>query len=107
MNCPKCQNTMREREKGHVIIDVCPACRGVWLDSGELDNLIAQEQRYYDRDDDDDDDDDDDERRGYDDRRLERDQRGGDRYGRTGQPGRRRGGFLSNLFESIGGEGND
>jgi Zn-finger nucleic acid-binding protein len=53
---------MREREKGDVIIDVCPSCHGVWLDPGELEKLSERERRYYD---DDDDDDWDDDRRSY------------------------------------------
>ena len=37
--CPKCGGTMEKREHGYcsqIIVDVCPACRGVWLDRGEL-----------------------------------------------------------------------
>ena len=47
MLCPKCRNTMREREKAGVLIDVCPACRSVWLEAGELEKLIESERRYY------------------------------------------------------------
>lgn len=32
---------MREVNRLGVQIDVCPECRGVWLDGGELDKLIA------------------------------------------------------------------
>ncbi|MDF2629247.1 MAG: hypothetical protein K0R39_3078 [Symbiobacteriaceae bacterium] len=32
---------MREVNRRGVQIDVCPECRGVWLDGGELDKLIA------------------------------------------------------------------
>jgi hypothetical protein len=32
---------MEERERHHVTIDVCPRCRGVFLDRGELEKLIA------------------------------------------------------------------
>lgn len=37
--CPKCGEAMEKREHGYcsqVMIDVCPACRGVWLHEGEL-----------------------------------------------------------------------
>jgi Zn-finger nucleic acid-binding protein len=52
MKCPVCQDvdlTMSDRQG--VEIDYCPRCRGVWLDRGELDKIIARS----DRDDDDDD----------------------------------------------------
>ena len=86
-------------------IDYCPKCRGVWLDKGELDKIIErsasvqssqglqdsnEKRRKYDDDDDDDDDD---------------DNRGGLLGGRRQQndnsknQGRRRGGFLGNLFD--------
>lgn len=32
--------TMREVEKNEILIDVCPSCKGVWLDRGELDKLM-------------------------------------------------------------------
>ena len=59
MFCPSCQNTLRERERDGVLLDVCPGCGGVWLDRGELEKLTRSERSYYRRDDDDDDDDDD------------------------------------------------
>lgn len=56
MLCPKCQNTMREREKGNLVIDICPACRVRLPRRGRAFEKLTQfEQRYYDRDDDDDD----------------------------------------------------
>lgn len=96
MKCPKCEVielTMADRSG--VEIDYCPACRGVWLDRGELDKIIdraalptnsaerfserppttpefGREREHYD------DDDDEDERRG---RR------------------KKRGGFLGELFD--------
>ncbi len=87
MTCPKCNTPLREREQSGVVIDFCPTCRGIWLDSGELEKLIQSEQRYYDNDDggDDDDGDDDD---------------GGAVGGRGGRG--RRGGFLENLMDVFG-----
>lgn len=32
---------MREVPRRGVVIDVCPECRGVWLDAGELEKLLA------------------------------------------------------------------
>lgn len=43
MHCPVCKDqqlVMSERQG--VEIDYCPACRGVWLDRGELDKLIEK-----------------------------------------------------------------
>lgn len=40
--CPKCSKPMDKREYGYcsqIIVDVCPACGGIWLDKGELQNL--------------------------------------------------------------------
>ena len=53
MNCPRCANPLREQERSDILIDVCPKCRGVWLDRGELDKIVALERRAYDDDDDD------------------------------------------------------
>jgi Zn-finger nucleic acid-binding protein len=30
-------------ERSGIEIDYCPACRGVWLDRGELDKILAHE----------------------------------------------------------------
>ncbi|GIP16777.1 hypothetical protein J40TS1_24190 [Paenibacillus montaniterrae] len=41
MFCPVCDGiSLREVEKNGVLIDVCPSCKGVWLDRGELDKLM-------------------------------------------------------------------
>jgi len=41
MKCPVCEDVkMREAEKEGVMIDICPSCKGVWLDRGELDKLL-------------------------------------------------------------------
>jgi len=43
MKCPICSDTnlvMTDRQG--IEIDYCPACRGVWLDRGELDKLIER-----------------------------------------------------------------
>lgn len=49
MNCPRCQGAaLEERERDGVVIDVCHACRGVWLDRGELEKLIARATREFD-----------------------------------------------------------
>ena len=39
MKCPKDGADLQEREFQHVKVDVCPECKGMWLDAGELDML--------------------------------------------------------------------
>jgi len=42
MKCPICPDSqLLISERQGVEIDYCPQCRGVWLDRGELDKLIA------------------------------------------------------------------
>ena len=57
MNCPVCSTDLRAVDRQGVEIDYCPRCRGVWLDRGELDKLLARSAQYRDEEDDDDDDD--------------------------------------------------
>ena len=46
MRCPKCEiASLEERERGGVTIHVCCGCRGIWLDRGELQTLIARSIR--------------------------------------------------------------
>ena len=101
MKCPNCEETLVMTERQGVELDYCPKFRGVWLDKGELDKIIErsaselssqnlkQNERNRDKQHDDDDDDYDDE--------------GGlfNRNRRDGKdnPNRRKGGFLSNLFD--------
>lgn len=55
VKCPVCADVrMREVEKDGVLIDVCPDCKGVWLDRGELDKLmrgVKELQEQFSRDD--------------------------------------------------------
>ena len=58
MHCPRCHTAeLAARDRSGIEIDICPSCRGVWLDRGELDKLVAREREGA-RDDDDHDDDD-------------------------------------------------
>lgn len=41
MDCPVCGERLKEIERSGVLIDICPACKGCWLDRGELDKLLA------------------------------------------------------------------
>jgi len=43
MKCPRCETaTLDEKEREGVTIDVCRSCRGLWLDRGELEKLVAR-----------------------------------------------------------------
>lgn len=93
MKCPNCAETLVMTERQGVEIDYCPACRGVWLDKGELDKIIErsakaendafrqQEKQNKNRQREDNDDDDDE----------------GGFFGRNRK--NRDGGFLGNLFD--------
>jgi Zn-finger nucleic acid-binding protein len=41
---------MREVTRRGVLIDVCPECRGVWLDAGELEKLLAAAEHWEEED---------------------------------------------------------
>ena len=42
MKCPTCPDSILIiTDRQNVEIDYCPQCRGVWLDRGELDKLMA------------------------------------------------------------------
>ncbi|WP_082651782.1 TFIIB-type zinc ribbon-containing protein [Gorillibacterium timonense] len=48
MKCPICDNvSLREVEKEGVLIDICPSCKGIWLDRGELEKLRQGLQDEY------------------------------------------------------------
>ena len=104
MKCPVCKDTtLLMSERQGVEIDYCPECRGVWLDRGELDKLIAGEEKAYaDR-----------EPARSDDRRNEREYHDEkrsddhydkhDKYDKRAQPKKRkRESFLGEIFEMFG-----
>ena len=39
--CPNDNAAMQTLERNGVQFDMCPSCRGVWLDRGELEKLMA------------------------------------------------------------------
>ncbi|MEV4596305.1 zf-TFIIB domain-containing protein [Amycolatopsis sp. NPDC049253] len=45
--CPKCQNRMRTVDKNGIRIEQCEACRGIFLDHGELEQIVGAESSYY------------------------------------------------------------
>lgn len=96
MKCPSCDELLIMAERQGVEIDYCPKCRGVWLDKGELDKIIEKssaeqalhEQKQYDKK----------RKKNYnddDDNFFDQNKKGND----LNNPGRRKGGFLSNLFD--------
>ena len=100
MKCPLCDVTMREVTRRNVLVDVCPECKGIWLERGELDKLLDlaadEEARGYDHRDDDR-------------RRDPRDRDDDDRRGGRGEPVKqqKKSSWLSQVFEAVGGEGSD
>ncbi|AZS22194.1 MULTISPECIES: zf-TFIIB domain-containing protein [unclassified Caulobacter] len=42
--CPNCDASMQAVQRASVEFDMCPRCRGVWLDRGELEKLMAMER---------------------------------------------------------------
>jgi len=43
LKCPECNKTMEKRLLGDaqpVVADVCPVCGGLWLDHGELEQIV-------------------------------------------------------------------
>ena len=44
VNCPRDGASLVEVERSGVLIDACPSCRGIWLDRGKLETLLARER---------------------------------------------------------------
>ena len=42
--CPNDNSQMQKVTREGVDIDICPSCKGVWLDRGELDKLLMKER---------------------------------------------------------------
>jgi uncharacterized protein len=43
MRCPRCENVvLDEMDRNGVTVDRCASCRGIWLDRGELEKLLAR-----------------------------------------------------------------
>jgi Zn-finger nucleic acid-binding protein len=42
MLCPHCNTLLQEITKTGVLIDLCPQCKGVWLDQGELQKILSR-----------------------------------------------------------------
>lgn len=44
--CPKCGAAMRTYARNGITIDQCRTCHGIFLDRGELEQLISAESSY-------------------------------------------------------------
>ena len=100
MNCPVDGELLQMSERSGVEVDYCPRCRGIWLDRGELDKILARADREFDDE-------------GYDrdrefgrDREFDRDRdfdrdryRERDEWIRTDRPRKKRKNFISEMFE--------
>jgi ribosomal protein L37AE/L43A len=43
LKCPKCEGRLIEADFESIKIDVCDKCTGVWLDAGELTQIVSKE----------------------------------------------------------------
>ncbi len=44
MKCPRCDGSLNESKFEEVMIDTCDKCGGVWLDSGEFEQITRKDQ---------------------------------------------------------------
>jgi Zn-finger nucleic acid-binding protein len=44
MKCPKCDGSLVESDFENIKIDVCNGCSGVWLDAGELAQIVEKDE---------------------------------------------------------------
>jgi acetyl-CoA carboxylase beta subunit len=44
LKCPKCEGSLFESELENVRVDVCDKCSGVWLDAGEIAQIVDKEK---------------------------------------------------------------
>ena len=93
MECPVCGDRLRAVEKYGVEVEICPGCKGVWLDRGELETIIETTSRSA----------------GTTSRDTEKTSRDDEDYGdRQGQTKKKKkGGLLGGLMDSIGAGGDD
>ncbi len=49
MRCPRCDDTLKPVSFEEVEIDTCDKCGGVWLDSGELEQMTKRESGWFSR----------------------------------------------------------
>lgn len=42
LHCPKCGQKLEQEYYGKIEVDVCPSCKGLWLDANELDSILTE-----------------------------------------------------------------
>ena len=45
IQCPKCDGNLHETNYENIKIDVCDKCTGVWLDAGELAQIVHKDEK--------------------------------------------------------------
>src|SRR5436190_24359376 len=45
--CPNCQNLLHTVQRRGVHLEQCESCRGIFLDHGELEQIVNAENAYY------------------------------------------------------------
>ncbi len=45
MKCPKCGQDLKTEGFHGIQIDRCPDCNGIWFDAGEVDTIMAHEDK--------------------------------------------------------------
>ena len=43
MSCPRCDGRLHQKTFDEVTIDQCDRCNGIWLDAGELEQIVGEE----------------------------------------------------------------
>jgi len=46
MHCPKCGQKLATENYRAVEIDLCPSCRGLWLDANDLETIMANDSAF-------------------------------------------------------------
>jgi Zn-finger nucleic acid-binding protein len=47
LTCPKCSSEMKSYERNRILVDQCTGCGGLFLDKGELEQLVAAETAWH------------------------------------------------------------
>ena len=47
MKCPNCSRELQQEEYEGVTIDLCAGCGGVWLDEGELEQIVERREKRF------------------------------------------------------------
>ncbi|MFH0869798.1 MAG: zf-TFIIB domain-containing protein [archaeon] len=46
IGCPRCHRHMVKKSSMGVTIDKCERCDGIWLDGGEIENIISKLEKH-------------------------------------------------------------